>query len=167
MDYTNILPDSTDRHARSHWASCGSKMKMHYAGDYPRNFRRVKGTMHLILDNFLEGLTIIPEEYSPIMQTLRNGDLKYEMVTPYNQKWLPRDARHKLIPEDRRVSFDPATVWVEDRWLLCRRMTGYHLCQILFYHLFFLICTHYRGSGCQNDEVAMPPFGGGRKKVPI
>ena len=116
-------PDSIDRHARSHWASYGSKMKMHYAGDYPRSFRRVKGTMHLILDNFMEGLTINPEEYSPIMQTLRNGDLKYEMVTPYNQKWLPRDAHHKPIPEDRRVSFDPATVWVEDRWILCRRMT--------------------------------------------
>ena len=57
-------------------------MKMHYAGDYPRNFRPIKGTMHLILDNFMEGLTINPEEYSPILKTLRNGDLKYDKVPP-------------------------------------------------------------------------------------
>ena len=67
-------PDSIDRHAKSHWASCGSKMKMHHAGDYPRNFRRVKGTMHLILDNVMDGLSIDIEDYSPILQTLRNGN---------------------------------------------------------------------------------------------
>ena len=63
-------------------------------------------------------------------------------LTPYNQKWLPKDSEGRDIPDHLRVSFNPATAWVEDRWLLCRRMSGDTICQILFYHLCTFIWQH-------------------------
>ena len=87
------------------------------------------------MDEFVKGLVFDQEEYAPILSVLYNGNLRYEKVTPYSQKWLPRDADGIPIPDNKRVSFEPAPVWTEDRWIFCRRMSGDEICQILFYHL--------------------------------
>ena len=39
------------------------------------------------------------------------------------------------MADERRERFEPALVWTEDRWILCRRMAGDDLCQRLFYKL--------------------------------
>ena len=89
----------------------------------------------MVLDDFVKGLVFEPEDYAPILQVLYDGHLKYVKVTPYNQKWLPKDADGTAMPDEKRISFDPAPVWTEDRWIFCRRMSGDEICQILFYHL--------------------------------
>ena len=91
--------------------------------------------LHFILNEFVKGLVFDKEESAPILSVLYNGNSKYEKVTPYNQKWLPKAADGNPIPDDKRVSFEPAAVWTEDRWIFCRRMSGDEICQILFYHI--------------------------------
>ena len=89
--------------AKCQWSISHDKMKLHNDDDYPSNFRFIQGTCYWMLDNLLEGININPEDYSPILQTLSNGNLKYVKVTPYNQKWLPKDAAGKEIPEKLRI----------------------------------------------------------------
>ena len=85
-------------------------MKTHDMGQYPRNFRYFDGVLHLMLTDFVKGLVFDQEDYSPILQTFTGGHLKYMKVTPYDQKWLPLDAQRRPIPENKRVSFEPASV---------------------------------------------------------
>ena len=70
-----------------------------------------------------------------------NGYLKYKNVPPYDLKWLPVDKDNNPVPEEQRVSFDPAAAWTEDRWVFCRRMSGDELCQHLFYDLCNFVWT--------------------------
>ena len=49
----------------------------------------------------------------------------------------------------QRESFQPAAVWIEDRWLFCRRMVGDDVCQILFYHLATFVWKQYEIFGDQ------------------
>ena len=77
-----------------------------------------------------------------ILQTLQNGHLKYEKVIPYNQKWLPKDSQGRPTPPGFKESFDPASTWVEDRWILCRRISGDKICRVLFFHLCTFIWEH-------------------------
>ena len=107
----------------------------HEICDFPKTFTYYNQKLHFILADFVKGLTFDREDYAPILSVMYNGHLKYEMVTPYNQKWLPRTADGHPVPEDKRVSFDPALAWTEDRWMFCRRMSGDDICQILFYKL--------------------------------
>ena len=110
-------------------------MIRHETCNFPKMFMYYNQKLHFVLTEFVKWLNFDKEEYAPILSVLYNGNLKYEMVTPYNQKWLPRTADTTPIPEDKRVSFDPAPVWTEDRWIFCRRMSGDDICQILFYKL--------------------------------
>ena len=110
-------------------------MRKHEVSKFPKTFMSFIQRLHFVLDDFVKGLVFEQEEYAPILNVLYDGNLKYAKVTPYNQKWLPRDADGNPIPEHKRVSFEPAPVWTEDRWIFCRRMTGDDICQILFYHL--------------------------------
>ena len=66
---------------------------------------------------------------------LANGNLRYVDVTPYDQKWVPKKKDGSFLPDVMRDSFQPATVWLEDRWTFCRRMVGDDVCQVLFYHM--------------------------------
>ena len=129
------LPASIDRLAKTHWASYASKMKKHSDADLPGRFHNIRGVEYLELADLLEGLTFQREDYSPILQHQRDGSLKYEFAIPYNAKWLPRDEKGYEIPTGRRVSFNPVVAWVEDRWILVRRMAGNYFCQVLFYHV--------------------------------
>ena len=121
--------------AQLQWRISQDKMRMHQEDDYPSKFCFSKGTQFWMLEDLLKGLTFKAEVYSPILQTMRNGELKYMMVTPYNQKWLPLDSEGKEIADKAKESFNPASAWVEDRWMLCRRISGDKLCRVLFYHL--------------------------------
>ena len=103
-----------------------------------------------MLDKFQEGLKIREEEYSPVLSYRTDGHLWYDPVPAYNQQWLPRDKRGNPIPEHRRVSFDPATAWTEDRWILCRRLSGDNLCRILFYKVCTFVWEH---NDLHKDEV--------------
>ena len=70
-----------------------------------------------------------------------NGRLRYGKVTPYNLKWLKKNKDGKPIPEEKRIKFEPASVWLEDRWTLVRRMAGDELTQKLFYKVCAFIWT--------------------------
>ena len=72
-----------------------------------------------------------------------NGQLKYVSVVPYNQRWIPTKRDGSYVPDHQRESFQPAAVWIEDRWLFCRRMVGDDVCQVLFYHLATFIWKQY------------------------
>ena len=63
------------------------------------------------------------------------GYLRYDDVPAYDLKWLPKDKAGNPNPEDLRQSFDPAKVWVEDRWMICRRLTGDDICRVLFFKM--------------------------------
>ena len=110
-------PESIERLATTYWKSYGAKMKKHEIGKFPKTFMFYNQRMHFVLDEFVKGLVFDKEEYAPILSVLYNGNLRYEKVTPYNQKWLPRDADGNPIPDNKRVSFEPAPVWTEDRWI--------------------------------------------------
>ena len=45
------------------------------------------------------------------------------------------------MPDEGRVRFEPASVWIEDRWTLVRRMAGDELTQKLFYKVCVFIWT--------------------------
>ena len=81
------------------------------------------------------------EPYAPRLQTCMNGRLKYERVTPYNLKWLKKNKQGNPVSEEKRVKFEPASVWLEDRWTLVRRMAGDELTQKLFYRVCAFIWT--------------------------
>ena len=89
------------------------------------------------MEEVTKGLRFQPEPYAPILQYGRDGRLFYEDVTPYNSKWLKRDRFGNVTPEAQRVRFEPAIVWLEDRWTFVRRMAGDELSQKLFYK----VCT--------------------------
>ena len=125
--------------AEVQWRTNYDKMKKHNDMEYPSVFRYVQGTYYWMLEKFLEGLTLKQEEYSPILHVMQNGYLKYVMVTPYNQKWLPRDSAGNY--KDKQ-SFNPVSVWLEDRWMLCRRISGDNICRVLFFHLCTFVWEH-------------------------
>ena len=76
-------------------------MKKHEIGKFPKTFVFFNQRLHFVLDEFVKGLVFDQEEYAPILRALYNGNLRYEKVTPYNQKWLPRDADGNLIPDNK------------------------------------------------------------------
>ena len=127
-------------------------MRKHEVSKFPKTLMYFNKRLHFVLDEFVKGLVFEPEEYAPILNVLYDGNLKYVKVTPYNQKWLPRDADGILIPDHKRVSFEPAPVWTEDRWIFCRRMNGDEICQILFYHLATFIWVKNKLSDEQINE---------------
>ena len=86
-----VSPQSIERAAKSYWLSYANKMAWHKEGDYPKAYELIQGTEYFILEGLVDGLSFDQEEYSPVMGILESGTLKYEMVTPYNQKWLPKD----------------------------------------------------------------------------
>ena len=90
------------------------------------------------------------EDYSPILQHQNDGSLKYVLVVPYNAKWLPRDEKGQEFPVGRKKSFNPVIAWVEDRWMLVRRMAGDYFCQVLFYHVSTFI---WKKNDLSPDEV--------------
>ena len=110
-------------------------MRKHDVENFPKTFTYYNQRLHFMLHEFVKGLVFEPEEYAPILNVLYNGGLKYEKVTAYDQKWLPKRSDGSLMPDDKRVSFEPVIAWTEDRWLFCRRMAGDDICQILFYHM--------------------------------
>ena len=110
-------PENIERLASTYWRSYGPKMKRHETGNFPKTFMYYNQRLHFVLNEFVKGLVFDKEEYAPILSVLYNGNLRYGKVTPYNQKWLPRAADGHPISEDKRVSFDPAPVWTEDRWI--------------------------------------------------
>ena len=87
-------PDEITRNARDNWSMNKLRMTRHCEGDYPRNFRTIHGLYYLMLDQFMEDLNLEVNEYSPMLQYQSNGHLKYDFVTAYNQKWLPRDKKN-------------------------------------------------------------------------
>ena len=89
----------------------------------------------------VRGLDFKVEPYAPIMQTSANGRLKYVRVTPYNLKWLKKNQEGEPVPEGQRIKFEPASVWLEDRWTFVRGMAGYELTQKLFYKVCAFIWT--------------------------
>ena len=125
--------------ASSYWRSYGYKMMKHEICDFPKTFTYYNQKLHFILADFVKDLYFDREDYAPILSVMYNGHLKYEMVTPYNQKWLPRASDGTPISEGKRVSLNPTVAWTEDRWIFCRRMSGDDLCQILFYKLATLV----------------------------
>ena len=110
-------------------------MKMHHVDMFPEYFKYYGGTLHFVLDEISKGLSFSPEPYAPILQYTTGGRLQYKNVTPYNLEWLRKDQFGNPLPEEERVSFEPAIVWLEDRWIFVRRMAGDELSQILFYKL--------------------------------
>ena len=92
------------------------------------------------MDDITKGLSFEPEPYAPILQYTTGRRLQYKDVTPYNLKRLRKDKFGNPLPEEERVRFEPAIVWLEDRWIFVRRMAGDELSQVLFYKLstFFL-----------------------------
>ena len=143
-------PASIDRLAKTHWVSYSSKMKKHRDADLPGRFCNIRGVEYLDLSDLLECLTFDMEDYSPILQHQNDGSLKYVLVIPYNAKWLPRDDKGQERPDGRKVSFNPVIAWVEDRWVLVRRMAGDYFCQVLFYHVSTFI---WKKNDLSPDEV--------------
>ena len=129
------LPESIERLATTYWQCYGAKMRKHDVENFPKTFTYYNQRLHFMLHEFVKGLVFEPEEYAPILNVLHNGGLKYEKVTAHDQKWLPKRSDGSLMPDDKRVSFEPVVAWTEDRWIFCRRMSGDEICQILFYHM--------------------------------
>ena len=128
-------PVSIERMAKSHWNSFGIKIKHILDTDYPRRFVEIRGQEHWDFTEVTHGLTFQTEDYSPIMQWASNGNLIYQDVPAYDAKWLPRDANKKIVSPRKRISFNPAHAWIEDRWVFCRRMEGDLFCQVVFYYV--------------------------------
>ena len=128
-------PASIERIAKSHWRSFGTKMKRKSDDDYSRRFVKIRGEEHWDIADFIFGLTFQMEDYSPILQRQSNGNLIYEDVPAYDAKWLPKDANKKVVSPSRRISFNPVHVWIEDRWVLSRRLAGDTFCQLIFYYV--------------------------------
>ena len=105
-------------------------------------FCNIQGTNHFMLDKVLEDLEIKEEDYSPKLPYRPDGYLRYDKVPAYNRRWLPKDKKGNPNPEESRESFDPATVWIEDRWMVCRRLCGDKLCRLLFYKVCTFIWEH-------------------------
>ena len=105
----------------------------------PKLFTYFAGELHFYAKNVLRGLYFDVEPYAPRLQTFTNGRLRYERVTPYNLKWLKKNQDGEPVPEGQRMKFEPASVWLEDRWTLVRRMAGGELMQKRFYK----VCAFY------------------------
>ena len=102
---------------------------------YPNLFTYFERELHFCAKYVLRGLYFNVEPYAPRLQTCMNGRLRYERVTPYNLKWLKKNQDGEPIPEGQRMKFEPASVWLEDRWTFVRRMAGDELTQNLFYEV--------------------------------
>ena len=143
-------PTSIEKLAKMHWFSYSVKMKNHEDADLPRRLCNIRGIEYLELKDLLVGLTFDMEDYSPILQHQSDGSLKYILVVPYNSKWLPRDHKGHDRPEGMKISFNPVITWIEDRWMLVRRMAGDYFCQVLFYH----VCTFiWKKNDLTDEEV--------------
>ena len=79
------------------------------------------------------------------------------MVTPYDQKWIPKKKDGSLVPESMRESFQPVSVRLEDRWKFCRRMVGDEVCQVLFYHMATFIWKNHnlRGESLNRHQMTL------------
>ena len=58
-------------------------------------------------------------------------------MTEYNSRWLKKNKSRELKKPQDYESLDPFKLWMEDRWIFCRRMAGDGLCQKAFYG----VCT--------------------------
>ena len=81
------------------------------------------------------GLRFKAEPYSPILQVKADGNFKFIRVTEYNSKWLKMTKDKAPKDNDSYVPLEPIAVWVEDRWILCRRLLGDEFCQKVFYRM--------------------------------
>ena len=128
--------------AQANWTTNTLRMTKQSGDEISRMFCNIQGTNHFMLDKVLEGLEIKEEDYSPKLPYRPDGYLKYDKVPAYNRRWLPKDKTGNPNPEEFRESFDPSKVWIEDRWMVCRRLCGDKLCRILFYKTCTFIWEH-------------------------
>ena len=126
-------PEGIAKVARHQWENQEPKMRMQTVAMYPTYFTYFAGELHFYAKDVLRGPSFDTEPYAPRLQIGMDGRLKYEHVTPYNFKWLKKDKWGNPMPDEGRVRFEPASVWIEDRWTFVRRMAGDELTQKLFY----------------------------------
>ena len=103
-----------------------------------------------MLHDAIKDLKFAVQDYCPILKEKANGQLMYDRVVPYNQKWLPVKKDGSPVPEHTRESFEPGKVWIDDVWMFCRRMVGDYVCQILFFYLATFIWKQY---GIYGDQL--------------
>ena len=128
-------PASIEKRALSHWRDNHTRMQRNNIV-YPRRyFHNSRGEEVWEFSEYKEGLTFKVEDYSPILQVQSNGNLTYQNVPAYNSKWLPKDADKHVVSPNKRISFNPVHAWVEDRWVLTRRLAGDRFCQVIFYYV--------------------------------
>ena len=142
-------PDTFSRNAISLWQRQYTKMCWHAPDRTAKLFMYFDGELHFKLHEVVEGLTFVPEDYCPVLKVKANGQLIYDRVVPYDQKWLPVKKDGSKVPEHLRESFEPGTVWTDDRWMFCRRMVGDDVCQILFFYLATFVWKQYEIYGDQ------------------
>ena len=117
--------------------------KLTWIDSKPRKvFTQNNGRKYLDLSQTVQDLNFKFETYSPPPRKM-NGVPFWEKVVPYNACYLPQgDARvcHKTL--------DPVDMWMEDRWVLLRRIYGSELIQKLFMQCLTFIygCNDTKGS---------------------
>ena len=120
--------DYEGRHNLERWKTCSIVTPRQY-------FYNSRKEEMWDFSEFKEGLSFKVEDYSPILKVQSNGNLTYQDVPAYNSKWLPKDADKKSVAPNKRIKFDPVQAWVEDRWVLTRRLAGDRFCQVIFYYV--------------------------------
>ena len=93
------------------------------------------------LSRFVQDLSFGFEPYCPAPKRI-NGVPHWEKVVPYNINYLPSGGNSVV-----RKAIDPVAMWLEDRWVLLRRIYGSELVQKLFMHCLTFIygCNDVKG----------------------
>merc|ERR1711989_119820 len=73
-------PDEIIKQTEIYWERHGSKLRHHHAEGIAKTFKYYDREMQFMLHDFVEGLTFVPTEYSPLLSVRANGQLNYDTV---------------------------------------------------------------------------------------
>ena len=119
-------PEEIKSLAAEAWSSDYHKMK-YCPGNKPK-FVNKGDKKFFDFSHLVEDLEFNFEFYSTRPKK-QHGTPVWEKVVPYNSCYLPADERNKEV---QTKELNPVEMWLEDRWILVRRIYGSVLTQKLF-----------------------------------
>ena len=122
----SIIPEEIYRAAAAAWSRFRGKLEYIESNDIPKSFTRQHDRRFFYFGHMVEDLKFEHDFYCPKPKMV-NGEPLWEKVVPYNACYLPN---HDDRIDHRELN--PVEMWLEDRWILTRRIYGSELTQKLF-----------------------------------